>query len=135
MKDLLVKVEQVGYQRVLRKACLKCGSDLSWEGVALVRTDRPLCCPTCRTEHRVDLSIDETLAKVRLPHNCEAWFEVESSNLAAAGRRGADLVVRFKKGAAYLYPGAGDLLAEMLRSESKGRFFTARVRTLPFRRL
>lgn len=63
------------------------------------------------------------------------WVAVESENLAAVRRDGEDLLVRFRKGAEYVYPGAGPLLPELLAAGSKGRFFQARIRALPFRRL
>ena len=58
----------------------------------------------------------------------DEYQAVESSNLFGAGVRGDDLIVVFRSGAAYLYPGAADLLHPLLASESKGRFFNARVR-------
>lgn len=141
MRDLILPVETVTFvnqaDRVvtLRGACLHCGADLTWAEAAFLRTDRPVRCRACKTEHRVDLSVNGLRARVRLPRNCDAWVEVESSNLAAVGRRGADLIVRFKQGAEYLYPGAGPLLPELLAAGSKGKFFQARVRALPSRRL
>lgn len=58
----------------------------------------------------------------------EEFSEVESSNLAAAGTVGEDLIVWFKAGPAYRYPGARDLFHALVASESKGRFFHAKVR-------
>jgi hypothetical protein len=60
----------------------------------------------------------------------DEYQEVESSNLAGVGSLGGDLIVVFRGGAVYRYPGAGDLLHPLLASESKGRFFNARIRPL-----
>lgn len=140
MKDLILPVEVTAVNSadrlsVVRGGCLHCRRDLRWVGDPLLRADRPVRCRSCGTEHRVDVSADGLRAKVRLPRNCEAWFEVESTNLAAAGRRGADLLVRFRNGAEYVYPGAGPLLGDLLRAESKGKFFLEKVRPRPCRRL
>lgn len=140
MKDIILPVEVTvaNHADVLHRVlggCLHCGGDLRLTGVPLVTRDRPTRCPRCGVEHRVDLSADGRKARIRLPRNCDVWLEVESTNLSAAGRRGADLIVRFKAGAEYLYPGAGPLLPELLAAESSGRFFHARVRPLPFKKL
>lgn len=67
---------------------------------------------------------------------CDEFAEVESSNLLAAGVRGRDLIVWFKGGVAYEYPEAGELFHALVASESKGRFFNAKVRRVPgYRRL
>jgi hypothetical protein len=60
----------------------------------------------------------------------DEYQAVESSNLAGVGSRGDDLIVVFRGGAAYLYPGAAELLHPLIASDSKGRFFNARVRPL-----
>jgi len=134
VRDLILPVEeQPGELSFVRGGCLHCQADLSWSGTPFVSENRPLRCPRCGTEHLVDLSANGTRVKVRLPRNCDAWFEVESSNVAAVGARGPDLIVRFRSGGSsseYLYVGGGDLLPEFLRAESKGRFFQERVRSL-----
>lgn len=60
----------------------------------------------------------------------DEFSPVESSNLAGAGVLGEDLIVFFKSGAVYRYPGAADLFHALLASESKGRFFHAKIRSL-----
>ena len=60
---------------------------------------------------------------------------VESSNLSAVAVDGGDLLVKFRSGARYRYPGAAGLAPDLLAAESAGRFFHARVRPLPCVRL
>ena len=64
---------------------------------------------------------------------------VTSSNLDQVGYDPVNrqLIVVFKSGAAYRYDGVpGELYAALLRAESKGKFFIARVRkAFPFTRL
>ena len=57
--------------------------------------------------------------------------KVQSSNLAAVAVDGDDLLIRFRSGARYRYPGAVHLAPELLAAESAGKFFHARVRRLP----
>lgn len=55
---------------------------------------------------------------------------VESSNIEAVG---VDLRVRFKNGGTYVYPDvAPDLYERFINAESKGKFFHAEVKPLPF---
>jgi hypothetical protein len=111
---------------VVRAGCLSCEADL--EAKVLPRgVEHPVRCPKCGKEWAVTVVSD--VAAVRLPYGCSGWFDVESSNLAAVGRAGPDLVVRFKKGSVYVYPGAGGEISELLRAESKGRFFATRIRS------
>jgi hypothetical protein len=130
MRDMIVVLTK----DVARDACLHCGGDLRVSAGSGAR-DVIEFCPSCQVEHRIDVSADGARVKVRLPFNADRWFRVRSSNLHSAGCRGADLIVRFNNGAAYLYPGAGPLLPELLEAESKGRFFQARIRPLTCRRL
>lgn len=105
--------------------CLSCGADLV-TGVIPQNVEVPSRCPDCGKEWAVTRL--EDVAAVRLPYGCSGWFDVESSNLAAVGRAGRDLLVRFKKGGVYVFPGAGGLISELLRAPSKGRFFHERVK-------
>ena len=52
---------------------------------------------------------------------------VQSSNVAAIGADGDDLVVQFHSGM-YRYKGAGSNLQDALESESVGRFVNAELR-------
>jgi len=112
------------------EGCLHCGGELTWDRPLPSGVEHPLRCPACGVELAVTLSRRGQAAGVRLPYGCEAWFDVESSNLAAAGKGGGDLLVRFRAGGVYRYPGGGDLLTELVRAESVGKFFHARVRPL-----
>lgn len=66
---------------------------------------------------------------------CEQWQAVESSNLAAIGSREGFLVVAFKNGSVYRYPGQANRFDELLEAESKGKFFARYVRPGPAQRL
>lgn len=111
---------------VVREGCLSCGADLKTKVIPR-GVEHPVRCPDCGKEWAVT-RLDE-VAAVRLPYGCSGWFDVESSNLAAVGRAGPDLVVRFKKGSVYVYPGAGGEISALLRAPSKGRFFAERLRS------
>ncbi len=50
------------------------------------------------------------------------WQSVRSSNVLAVRREGKDLLVMFKGGRIWQYPGAGVLLADMLAAPSKGKY-------------
>lgn len=103
--------------------CPNCGGALAGDVVAVVRThEQRVRCAACGAEAGVRGLADGASAAVRLPYGADDWTDVESSDVAAVGRRGPDLLVRFAKGGVYRYPGAGDLLPEFLATESKGRF-------------
>jgi len=61
--------------------------------------------------------------------------KVESSNLAAVAVDGEDLLVRFRSGARYRYPGAAEEAFCLLEAPSAGRYFHAKIRRLPCVRL
>jgi hypothetical protein len=110
-------------------ACPSCGSDLGGEyhraGIEFATR-----CRGCGREFAVTLRADGSAA-VRRPYGADGWEDVVSSNLAAAGRVGTDLLVRFAKGGVYRYAAAGHLLPDLLAAPSKGAFFATRVRGLP----
>lgn len=54
--------------------------------------------------------------------------EVQSSNVAAVGSDGEDLMVRFRNGGTYRYKGAGPKLEECIQAESVGRFINSDLR-------
>ena len=53
---------------------------------------------------------------------------LKSSNLGAAGADGDDLVIEFRNGSVYRYPGAGGLLASLVAAPSAGKFFAETIR-------
>ena len=116
----------------IRKGCLGCDADLETKMIPR-NVEHPIRCQDCGKEMAV--TILEDVAAIRLPYGCSGWFDVASSNLAAVGRAGRDLVVRFKKGGVYVYPGAGGEISELLRAQSKGRFFATRIKPREFRQL
>lgn len=46
-----------------------------------------------------------------------------SSNIGGAMANGSDLVIKFKSGHIYSYPGQAGMLDDLLGAESAGRFF------------
>ena len=128
-----MKVKRLEYMRNaeddggwIPRGCVACGGELRFN--VPVYVERPLICPDCGQENAVTLEKEFQFALVRLPWGCQEWVRVESSNLAAAGAAGEDLLVSFRAGATYVYPGAADLLHALAASESKGRFFHAKIR-------
>jgi hypothetical protein len=120
----------------LEKACVECNRGINysinirdWAG-----SSRAMLC-TCGAELWVKISADGASALVSLPRGCDEWRKVSSSNLAAVGRKGEDLIIRFLKGTSYIYPGAGELFDDLLAAESAGKFFHARIRSRPSKRL
>lgn len=61
------------------------------------------------------------------PYGADVWEEVQSSNLKVIGRKGNDLLIQFKNGATFRYPGKAHYLTELRESVSKGRAF-ARIK-------
>ena len=56
-------------------------------------------------------------------------IEVESSNIAAIGHRDNKLFVNFKNGSLYSYDGVEkELLDEMLKADSKGKFLNREIK-------
>jgi hypothetical protein len=130
MKRLAREVEVRKAGAMVLGGCLGCEADLPL-GTPVLRVELAVRCPdgSCGRETAVKV-LNREVAGVRPPYGCDAWFDLESSNLAAAGRRRLDLIVRFRKGGVYRYAGAGELLAELIRAESVGKFFDRRVRSV-----
>jgi|GEM_PF-6805449 len=78
---------------------------------------------------RLDVGVYVKEVEVVHPHECDRWASVQSSNLAGVGleyRFGeieTDLVVEFKNGTAYRYPGLGNMFAMLKGAESAGNAF------------
>jgi hypothetical protein len=61
---------------------------------------------------------------------------LNSTNLEAAGVDGDDLVISFKNGSTYRYPGASGHFDSLLAAESPGSYFAKFIRNeYPFRRM
>ena len=94
----------------------------------------PVQCIICAKEMAVTLG-NNLFASVRLPYGCSEWSSLESSNLNAAGIVKDDLIIRFNNGAIYIYPCVSHLFQPLLKSDSKGKFFCAKIRQLIYSRL
>ena len=110
--------------------CQVCGGILTRSRGVPRGVEHPVTCEACGAEHGVTIvrNPDLWMCRVRRPYGCADWEELASSNLRAAGTAGTDLVVAFRKGGIYRYPGAADLFPELLAAESAGKFFHARIR-------
>ena len=53
----------------------------------------------------------------------------ESSNIAAARAEDGALIVRYRSGHEYSYPGAADMLPDLLGAQSPGKFAVRHLRT------
>lgn len=62
--------------------------------------------------------------------DAEQWFQpsAPSGNVQDARLDGDDLVVRFRSGETYRYPGQGGMMAALLGSPSPGRFVWRHLR-------
>jgi hypothetical protein len=61
---------------------------------------------------------------------CIEFAKVESSNIAAVGVHGCDLIVWFKGGVAYNYPNSSEHFRAILAAESKGRYFYQKIKPI-----
>lgn len=55
---------------------------------------------------------------------------IESANIAKAAADGADLVVEFRSGHVYRYPGGADMLGGLLSAESPGKWAGRHLRRM-----
>ncbi len=62
---------------------------------------------------------------------CLEFSKVESSNIAAVGVLGSDLIVWFKGGVAYIYPEGSEHYRGILASDSKGTYFHQKIKKIP----
>lgn len=69
------------------------------------------------------------------PFEANEWSEVESSHILAIGTRDDDLIVQFKNGSAYLYPGLACHYPLLLSAESIGKYFHKEIRHQSSQRL
>ena len=69
------------------------------------------------------------------PFDAEQWESVTSSNLAAVGTRGNDLIVQFKNGDFYRYSGLADELQSLISADSVGRYFASEIKNQASQRL
>lgn len=62
---------------------------------------------------------------------------VLSSNVAAAGTQGDDLIIRFHNGSVYAYSGLADRVEDLFKSNSKGRWVWQNLRrkNVPYRKI
>lgn len=111
----------------VRGGCLECGADVPYERTAPEGVPVPIRCPACGFELELR-RLPGGRAAVRRPYGCRRFCAVESTNLAAVGWRDEFLVVRFRGGGVYRYAGAAGIFYELIRAESKGRFFHRRIR-------
>lgn len=67
------------------------------------------------------------------PYGCDRWAGVKSSNISGVGQeyqgRESDLVVEFKSGAAYRYPGLGNMFETLVNAPSVGKAFATHVKS------
>lgn len=61
--------------------------------------------------------------QVALPYEADKWSEVRSSNISCVGLKGKDLLIKFKNGATYRYPGKARYYGHLMESDSKGKAF------------
>lgn len=71
----------------------------------------------------IDTQIPEKELKPDTPFDTDQWTNAESSNLDGYGVKGDDLIVRFKNGSAYRYPGKAHFHLVLSEAESKGKAF------------
>lgn len=71
--------------------------------------------------------VRKTLPRVH-PFEADEWLTVKSSNVAALGLIGHDLIVEFNDGSAYRYRGAGDHYHTAICASSVGSYFHKWIR-------
>jgi len=69
------------------------------------------------------------------PFDADVWVEVESSLVKGVGTRDTYLIVEFKNGDFYRYPGLAFEFDPLVHAESVGKYFHANVRKQHSQRL
>jgi hypothetical protein len=92
------------------KTCGKCGSEILTLGPCLVCDDKPF---------------GELFSLV--------WTLTEkSSNISSIAIQDKDLLVKFRNGSVYRYPGKANEYTKLLESESIGKYFHANIKNCEF---
>jgi hypothetical protein len=65
----------------------------------------------------------------------DSWTSVKSANLAAVGTRDDYLIVQFRNGEIYRYPGLAYEFGPLTAAESVGKYFHKEIRHQPCQKL
>ncbi len=115
-------------------ACPECRGDVRVGSHELWAGQRRAVRCECGAELAVEVQCER--AVVARPYGADFWVDVKSSNLAAVGRKGRNLLIRFKAPeAVYLYRDAGGEFDALVGAPSVGKQFHATVRRIPAERL
>jgi len=82
-----------------------------------------------------DSTTDPASPASKLPYKCEAWCYCKSSMVVAFGVRGSSLLVQYKDGSVYRYPGLAHHFTMLYNAESVGQYVHKHIKAKPFKKV